>query len=300
MTRDKTKIWFTSRNIYDKEYDESSWEKYIKWSRLNQLEELVSLDGILNDLTFEPDFDTETEEIVIEENQVTQFFKSIDYVKKKSNHLDYYNLLAVIREPIRKRQTQLERDFDFIGYDLIETDGDISALTNCGGFDETFNPKEQNEYGLISDYDRAKEIQLELPKNNPNEHHADCYLFEVWRHKFIGRDGSFNKEFCDNLEYHLGATFEKSNNDKLKGFWCDGVLQKRIGKKLVNDHRVIDTVAWIGKNGQSDYQMRIHFGNKSLRRFAKGTPMNDCIPSSDSMDWIKIDTEKRKIEIELK
>ena len=299
MTSKQTEIWFTARSIYDRDYDESSWEKYVEWSRLTQLEELVSLDGILNELVFEPDFETDFEEIVFEGSQVTQFFKSIDYVNRKSNYLDYYNLLAVIWEPTKKRKNQLERDFDFIGYDLIETDGDISALTNCGGFDETFKPKEQNKYGLISDYERAREIQIELPKNNPGEHHADCYLFEVWRHRFIGRNGCFNEEFCRNLEYHLEATFAKSNRKELKGFWCDGVLHKRIGKKQVNDKRTIDTIAWIGKDGQSEYEMRIHFGNKSLRRFAKGTSMIDCIPSMDKMDWINIDIGKRKIEIEL-
>ena len=29
-----------------------------------------------------------------------------------------------------------------VGYDLIEKGGNISALTNCGGFDESFLPKD--------------------------------------------------------------------------------------------------------------------------------------------------------------
>lgn len=298
MSNDKVEIWFTARNIYDRDFDESGWDKYVEWSRLNQLEELVSLDGILNDLTFEPNFDTDFQEILTDENKVIPFFKSFDYVKKKSSHLDYYNLLAVIREPSEKMQN-LERDFDFIGYDLIETDGNISALTNCGGFDETFKPHEQNKYGLISEYVRAKEIQQEVPKNNPGEHHAECYLFEIWRHKFIGRNGSFNKEFCLHLEYALGETFEKSNNPEIKGFWCDGVVHKRINKKKINEERIIETTAWIGKDGQSEYEMKIHLGKKSLQRFAKGTPMIDCIPGSESIDWIEIDPTKKRIEIQL-
>lgn len=299
MTNGKAEIWFTSRSIHDKDSNESSWKQEVKWPRLNQFDELVSLDGVLNNLTFEPDFETEIKEIVSVENQVTQFFKSIDYVKRKSNHLDYYNLLAIIREPQKSKQSQLERDFDFIGYDLIEADGNASALTNDHVFNEIVKPKEQNKYGLISTYERAKEIQIELSKNNKGAHHADYYLFEVWRHKFIGRNGSFNEEFCIMLEYHLGTTFFKSDRDELKGFWCDGVLEKRISKKQVNDTRIIATIAWIGKNGQGEYDMRIYFGNKSLRRFAKGTSMIDCIPNSDSMDWIKMDIEKRIIEIEL-
>lgn len=299
MTRNEVKIWFTSRNIFDREYNDSNWEKYIEWSRLNQLLELVSLDGILNDLTFEPEFDAEIEVIVIEENQVTQFFKSIDYVKKKSTHLDFYNLLAVVKEPKQEKQIQLERDFEFIGYDLIEIGGQISALTNCGGFDETFKSKEQNSFGLISDFDRAKEIQLELLKNNPDEHHADCYLFEVWRHKFIGRN-SFNIEFCFYLGNQIIKALEKSNINKLKGWWCDGINSERISKKNINDNRKIETVAWLGKSGKEKYDLTIQFGKRSLRRFAKGTSMIDCIPSPDTMEWIDIDLNKNRIEIELK
>lgn len=193
MIKDKNQIWFTIRNLFDKDYHISSWDNYVKWSKLHQLEELVSLDGLLNPLAFELDFDTELDEVIIDENQITAFFKSINYVKEKSSHLDYFNLLAVIKEPLSTKQIQLERDFDFIGYDLIETGGIISALTNCGGFDETFRPEEQNIYGLISDYDRAKEIQIMLPINNQNENHAYCHLFEVWRHKFIGRRKFFKE-----------------------------------------------------------------------------------------------------------
>ena len=103
-----------------------------------------------------------------------------------SYYLKHYNFLAIIKEP-KKEKAELETDFEFVGYDLIEKEGDISALTNCGGFDETFLPTELNEYGLISDFDKAKKIQTELPINNPAEHHANCYLYEVWRHKKIGR-----------------------------------------------------------------------------------------------------------------
>jgi hypothetical protein len=300
MTKSNTQIWFTSRNTYEEDDDSSGWNKYIKWSKLSQLEELVSLDGLLNELAFEANLDTEIDEVVIENNQITDFFKSIKYVKRKSNHLDYFNLLAVIKEPKKSKQIQLERDFDFVGYDLIETGGSISALTNCGGFNETFKPEEQNKYGLISDYNRARAIQIELPKNNPNENHADCDLFEVWRHKFIGRNGSFNEAFCVHLEYHLGSTFEKSKQKELKGFWCDGVLHKKLSKKIINDKRLIETTAWIGKDGQGEYRMKIYLGKKSLGRFAKGTPMIDCIPSDETMDWIDLNINKKTIEIELK
>ncbi len=185
----KPEIYYTALDTYDSDYgEEFSWGKYIEWSKLTHLKELVSLDGMLNGLSFKPDFDSKTDwnYIITDGEMVTLFFNSIDYVLEKVKDLKYFNLLAVIKEP-EKEKAKLEIDFEFVGYDLIEKEGDISALTNCGGFDETFSPTDLNEFGLISDYNKAKRVQTELPINNPAEHHADCYLYEVWRHKSIGR-----------------------------------------------------------------------------------------------------------------
>lgn len=45
--------------------------------------------------------------------------------------------------------------------------------------------------------------------------------------------------------------------------------------------------------------MTIHLGNQALKNYSEGADMIDCLPSSESMDWIDIDTEKKKIEIKL-
>jgi hypothetical protein len=71
-------------------------------------------------------------------------------------------------------------DFEFLGFDLAEK-SEISALTNCGGFDETFTYKDLNAFGLIPDFPSARRIQADLAMNNPNEEHADCLLFAIWR-----------------------------------------------------------------------------------------------------------------------
>jgi hypothetical protein len=182
-------IWYTARQIFDPDYGvDFSWGGYIKWSKLTHLSELVSLDGLLNGLAFEPDFNSaeEWKYFVIEGQKITRFFNSFDYVMEKTTHLQYFNLLAVVKEP-NETKSELSSDFDFVGYDLIETDGEISALTNCGGFDKSFLPNDLNEYGLVSEWARAKKIQTDLKLNYPKEQHANCQLFEVWRHKRIGR-----------------------------------------------------------------------------------------------------------------
>lgn len=116
---------------------------------------------------------------------------------------------------------------------------------------------------------------------------------------------SFNKEFCSHLEYLLSATFEKLEREDLIGFWCDGVSsipesEKQLSKKSVIDTRKIITKAWISKDGQSEYEMTIHFGKHSLRQYAKEAPLTDCLPNDDTMDWIDIDITNKTIEIRLK
>lgn len=115
---------------------------------------------------------------------------------------------------------------------------------------------------------------------------------------------SFNEDFCLHLEYHLCRTFGNSDRDELRGFWCDGVswqpfIDSQITKKSVNDTGKIQTTAWLGKTGQDPYDMTIRFGKYSLRRYANGTSLIDCIPSEATMDWIDIDTENKTIEIRL-
>lgn len=115
---------------------------------------------------------------------------------------------------------------------------------------------------------------------------------------------SFNKDFCLHLEYHLCGTFTNSDQEELRGFWCDGVSwdlpDSQITKKSVNDSRKIETITWIGKTGQDIYYLTIRFGKYSLRRYAKGRSLIDCIPSEETMDWIDIDTKNKTIELWLK
>lgn len=114
---------------------------------------------------------------------------------------------------------------------------------------------------------------------------------------------SFNEDFCVQLEYHLTRTFGNSEDEKIKRFWCDGVLmpfiESQLTKKSVNDTRKIVTKAWLGYDGQGDFEMTINFGQYSLRRYAKGFELTGCLPSENSMDWITLDIERKTIELQL-
>lgn len=77
-----------------------------------------------------------------------------------------------------------EERFRFYGYDLLEDSTRISTLTNCGGFDNAFSPEDISEYGLIQEFDKAKQIQLLLVDEYPDEEHADCTIWAIRRMEF--------------------------------------------------------------------------------------------------------------------
>jgi hypothetical protein len=182
---------YTVTRRFDKTYDEKglSWDKYIEWSKLTQLTEVVSLDGILSENLVEPDYDNADDWnfIHIAGQQQTGFFTTLEYVLRKSKPKDKFNLLTVIVNPSQDCKGIMVDDYQFLGYDLLDQQFGNSALTNCGGFDETFLPTELNKYGLIDDYFKTFDIRKRLLENNPEEHHANTNVIAVWRHKKIGR-----------------------------------------------------------------------------------------------------------------
>ena len=193
-------IWYTARQIFDAEHHaELNWKGYIEWSNLYQLSELVSLDAMLNKLAFEPDYDSnEYWEYRIADNMIsTGFFKSLEFVLESTRSIKLFNLIAAVKNPKMARRNELAVEFEFVGYELLDVCYDVSRLTNymdCRGSEEFFKSTELNECGLINDLDRANQIQKDL-KNGPDDPHSDCNVFEIWRHKTVGRK---NKDKCEN------------------------------------------------------------------------------------------------------
>lgn len=182
---------YTARGTYDKNYDEDgmSWNKYIEWSELIHLTELVSLDCMLNEILVEPDRNNADDwnYIVVDALYESGFFTTLDYVLKKMKPSKIFNFLAVVVEPTLDCKKVNIDNFEFVGYELLDKDYGSSALTNCGGFNETFLPNDLNNFGLLDEYEKAYDIKTRLLENNPEEYHADTNVIAVWRHKTIGR-----------------------------------------------------------------------------------------------------------------
>lgn len=93
------------------------------------------------------------------------------------------NLLCVFLNPPQHPAAPVRDggEFEFVGYDLVERATGISALTNCGGFRDVFDNAELTSKGLLANHARAAEVQKGLGANHPQEPHANCDLWAVFR-----------------------------------------------------------------------------------------------------------------------
>ena len=112
-----------------------------------------------------------------------------------------------------------------------------------------------------------------------------------------------DQSFCEMIEYKICEALENISDQKVNGFWCDGVLLSEpdnyYSQKFINDNRQTKLKAYVGKDGQSVYSLTLKFGEKALSRYARNLDIAECIPQTDFNKWFNIDTSKLKIEIQL-
>lgn len=173
--------WFTATEKFGPEHG-NGWLNYLEWAQLPQLREVISLDTSLCHSLFD-DLVADDWNHNVHEDYLTCFFYDLDYVVQRVHHLlTKANILAVVLEPSCDPSGLLtDERFIFYGYDLLEQATGISALTNCGGFPLAFDNAAISPAGLIADYEVAQTIQKRLCENYPDEHHANCELWAIWR-----------------------------------------------------------------------------------------------------------------------
>ena len=178
-------LLYTARERYGPQ-DGAGWANYIAWCGLTQLDEVVTLDGMLcpevadiRDDYSEGFWAHQPASPGVERGW---FVSDLGYLLAQLSSRTDCNILAVVHEPTAEPSAIVERlDFAFVGYDLIEREGYVSALTNCGGFPESFSNAELTSKGLLPSLARARQVQSDLKRLNPHEAHADCALWAIYR-----------------------------------------------------------------------------------------------------------------------
>ncbi|MFG5380908.1 hypothetical protein [Yoonia sp. R2-816] len=157
------------------------WYDYIKYSGLTQLKELVSLDAALCGPILE-EIKDEYWPHIVNEDFMLDYFKDLDFLLAQVSETKRKNTLCVFRNPPLHPVAPTDTlKFAFLGYDLVDLFGSASALSNCGGFSNAFSNTEINSYGLLDTYERALEVQAALRANYPDEDHADCHNWALFR-----------------------------------------------------------------------------------------------------------------------
>jgi hypothetical protein len=172
--------WYIAVESFSPDW-EDGWTKYVEWSGLTQLEEVISLDMSLCPCVVKT-LEDEDWNHNVQEDYVTDFFRDLSYLRLRVVGIERVSFLAAVRNPeVECRDAFHAPHFVFKGYDLVEGGTGMSALTNCGGFPLAFSNSELSSAGLVTDLKRALEIQAALVENYPDEHHADCDVWALWR-----------------------------------------------------------------------------------------------------------------------
>jgi len=172
--------WFIATEPFSAR-DGAKWQKYIEWSGLTQLVELLSLDPTLCPPILADVKDEYWPHIVNQDFMLT-FFLDADFLRLKMANIHPKNLLCVFRNP-PEPPIPPAGQFDFAGYDLVDVQHSASALTNCRGFPDVFSNTELSTVGLLPDFDRAIEVRKLLRQRYPDDPHAQCHLWAIFRER---------------------------------------------------------------------------------------------------------------------
>ena len=172
--------WFIATERFTSRGGEA-WEKYVAWSGLRHLDEVVSLDPMVCP-TLLPKIKDDYWPHIVNEDFMLNFFVDLDFLLKQISGIRERNLLCVYRNPASPPPPYTgSMNFEFLGYDLVDVHGSASALTNCGGFHDVFENSELSSKGLLTSHGRAFQVQADLRAKHREEHHADCHVWAISR-----------------------------------------------------------------------------------------------------------------------
>jgi hypothetical protein len=172
--------------------DGEKWQKYCDWAKIPGLVEVVSLDSMLCKHLIN-EFQDEDWSHIVNEDFRLDYFYHLDYLKQRIQNIPRRSILGLYRNPeTHIAEAPSSGNFGFVGYDMIEEQTQISAITNCGGFPDVFRNDELNRFGLIDCFDRACEVRRLLAERHPEEPHAHCEIYALWRLNESEPDGAAN------------------------------------------------------------------------------------------------------------
>ena len=148
------------------------------------LEEIVCLDSELCPSVIETLREEDWEHKVYE-YLAHDFFNDLPYlIARTALHSDI-QFLAVIPDPTPFDVDAFANpEFEFLGFELIDVDTRVDPILNCSSF-EGLTPKNLTKFGLISNYQQAKNLQNEIMEKFPEHVHSETKIFAIWRRRNV-------------------------------------------------------------------------------------------------------------------
>ncbi len=173
-------IWFTAARKLDPSLGDE-WASYMAFIQRPQLKECITLDVMRRATEVQNPSGADWDHNV-QQHYRTHYYRDLDYLLECcAGNRDNLNILAACLEPPSDAPELFDDPrFEFQGYDLIGY-GDISAVTNCTGYDEAFKAAEISAANLLEPYAFARQVQERLRERYPSDEHSDCDLWAVWR-----------------------------------------------------------------------------------------------------------------------
>lgn len=160
--------------------DRKGWSEYVEWSGFDHITELITLDTKLCGDRVD-DLKPEDWHHNVQADGRLTWFTDLNYLRQRcplSSRSDQF--IAAVEDPTA--QLSPPTGFTQCGFDIVDAEGSISVLTNCGRFPGIFEPADANDCGLIEGIDLAEAIAHQLRMTFPDEPHCqDCRVWQVAR-----------------------------------------------------------------------------------------------------------------------
>jgi hypothetical protein len=159
------------------------WVDYTRWLGRNDLIRIVSLDSILCSPVVHAE-SSEDWQFVAKEEFMLDFFTDLDFVLQRIAGHRPSVVLAVARDPSEADVNGFSQpNFEFAGFDIVDTQFIASALLNNSRFQGVFDVGELlQESGLIMSRERAFRICAILGERYPDCDGAKCHVWAIWRY----------------------------------------------------------------------------------------------------------------------
>ena len=175
-------MYFTAIEKFDRDNGER-WADYARWIGRSDLIRIVTLDSLLCPPVVHAE-SAEDWQFVAQEDFMLDFFTDLDFVLRGLAGHRPAEVVAVLREPSAAEVENFTHpDFEFAGFDLLDTRMVASALLGSGRFPEMFDLNELGPAsGLLLSHERAGEIRDGLRRRYPDRENAQCNVWALWRY----------------------------------------------------------------------------------------------------------------------